>query len=110
VITPSSNITRLHNEAIALRNRPEFSGSGLTELTSTSFESWAKERFEIATKIAYLNGAVPGTPKGSLKDCSDVDAAVFPVGYSTIAGRIGELRIVLAGYRLAEILKRLVGV
>ena len=99
-----------HNETIVLRNRPGFARDALSELGSSSFETWAKESFEIATKIAYLNGAVPGTPKGSHKDCGDVDAAVFPAGYSTIAGRIGERRIVLAGSRLAEILKRLVGV
>jgi hypothetical protein len=62
-----------------------------------------KESFEIAMKIAYLNGAVPGTPKGSHKDCGDVDAFVFPAGYSTIAGRIADRRMVLAGYRLATI-------
>ena len=103
-------MTRLRNEATALRNRLEFAQSRLAELSNGSFETWAKESFEIATKIAYLNGAVPGTPKGSHKDCSEVDAAVFPAGYSTIAGRIGERSIVLASYRLAEMLKRLVGV
>src|SRR5262245_39409220 len=56
VITSSSNLTRLRNEATALRNRQEFQRSQLTELASTEFESWAKENFEIATKIAYLNG------------------------------------------------------
>jgi hypothetical protein len=40
------------NEATVLRNRQEFQRSQLTELASTEFESWAKESFEIATKIA----------------------------------------------------------
>ena len=48
VITSSSNLTRLRNEATALRNRQEFQRSQLTELASTDFESWAKESFEIA--------------------------------------------------------------
>ena len=43
-------------EATALRNRQEFQRSQLTELASTDFESWAKESFEIATKIASRNG------------------------------------------------------
>src|SRR5438093_1509023 len=55
VITSSSNLTRLRNEAMALRNRQEFQRSQLTELANTDFESWAKESFEIATKIAYRN-------------------------------------------------------
>ena len=50
VITSTSNLTRLRNEATALRNRVQ--RRQLTELESTSFESWAKESFEIATKIA----------------------------------------------------------
>jgi hypothetical protein len=52
VITSSQNLTRLRNEATALRNRQEFQRSQLTELANTGFESWAKESFEIATKFA----------------------------------------------------------
>src|SRR6266536_2992189 len=44
VITSSSNLTRLRNEATALRNRQEFQRSQLTELANSDFESWAKER------------------------------------------------------------------
>ena len=53
VITSSQNLTRLCNEATALRNRQEFQRSQLAELGKTDFESWAKESFEIAAKIAY---------------------------------------------------------
>jgi hypothetical protein len=49
VITSSSNLTRLRNDATALRNRQEFQRGQLTELANTDFESWAKESFEIAT-------------------------------------------------------------
>ena len=59
VISSSQNLTRLRNEAMALRNRQEFQPSQLTELASTNFEAWAKETFEIATKIAYRNVFVP---------------------------------------------------
>ena len=44
VITSSSNLTRLRNEATALRNRQEFQRSQLTELASTDFESWQSKR------------------------------------------------------------------
>src|SRR5262249_39708271 len=63
VITSSSNVTRLRNEATALQKRQEFQRIQLTELASTDFESWAKESFEIATKIAYLNGKLVGAPR-----------------------------------------------
>jgi hypothetical protein len=38
----------------------------LTELASSDFETWAKESFEIATKIAYRNGGRIGIPKRGL--------------------------------------------
>jgi hypothetical protein len=107
VITSSSNLTRLRNEATALRNRQEFHRSQLTELANTDFESWAKEGFEIATKIAYRNGGRIGTPRGANKDCSTVGAApVLPLGYVVSASRIADRRMILAGYRLADLLMR----
>jgi hypothetical protein len=107
VITSSSNLTRLRNEATALRNRREFQRSQLTELVSTDFESWAKESFEIATKIAYRNGGRIGIPRVGNMDCTMVAAApVLPVGYVVNARRIADRRMILAGYRLADLLKR----
>jgi hypothetical protein len=63
VITSSSNLIRLRNEATALRNRQEFQRGQLSELGNTDFKSWAKESFEIATKFAYRNGQGMGIPK-----------------------------------------------
>ena len=101
---------RLANEATALRNRQEFQRGQLTELASTDFESWAKESFEIATKIAYRNGGLIGIPRGESKDCVFVPAApVLPVGYVVSARRIADRRMVLAGYRLADLLTRILG-
>jgi S1/P1 Nuclease len=109
VITSSSNLTRLRNEATALRNRQEFQRSQLTELVSTNFESWAKESFEIATKIAYRNGVLTGSPRAGNKDCTTITAApVLPVGYISISKRIAERRMILAGYRLVDLLTRLI--
>jgi hypothetical protein len=65
--------------AIELQHR--FSQSNLPELAVTAPEAWAKESFEIATKMAYQNGALRGTPTGQRKDCREVtDAAVLLVG------------------------------
>jgi S1/P1 Nuclease len=110
VITSSSNLTRLRNEATALRNRQEFQRGQLTELGSTDFEAWGKDSFEIATKISYRNGALTGIPKGANMDCSMVAAApVLPTGYVVSASRIADRRMILAGYRSADLLTRVVG-
>jgi S1/P1 Nuclease len=109
VITSSQNLTRLRNEATTLRNRQEFQRSQLTELASTNFESWAKESFEIATKIAYRNGGGIGVPRGGNMDCTMAAAApVLSGGYVVSARRIADRRIVLAGCRLADLLRRVV--
>ena len=95
------------NEAAALQDRQEFQCGRLTELANTDFESWAKESFEIATKIAYRNGGQIGITKGGNKDCRDLQTApVLPVGYVVSASRIADRRIILAGYRLADLLTR----
>jgi S1/P1 nuclease len=110
VITSSSNVTRLRNEATALRNRQEFQRSQLTELGNADFESWAKESFEIATKFAYQNGRLSGIPRGGSMDCTMVAAApVLPAGYVVSASRIADRRIILAGYCLADLLTRVAG-
>jgi S1/P1 Nuclease len=106
VITSSSNLRRLRNEVTVLRNRQEFQRSQLTELANTDFELWAKESFEIATKIAYRNGGSIGIPRSGT-DCTMVAAApVFPVGYVVNTSRIADRRMILAGYRLADLLTR----
>jgi hypothetical protein len=82
LITSSSNLTRLRNEATDLRNRQEFQPRQLTELTNTDFESWARESFEIATKIACRNGGRIGVPRARSMDCTMVAVTpVPPVGY-----------------------------
>jgi hypothetical protein len=109
VSSSSSNLTRLRNEATALRNRQEFHRGQLTELANTDFESWAKESFEIATKFAYRNGQRIGIPKGGNLDCTMVAAApVLPAGYVVSASWIADRRMILAGYRLADLLTRVV--
>jgi hypothetical protein len=105
VITSSSNLTRLRNEATTVRNRQEFQRGQLTELRSTDFESWAKESFEIATKIAYRNGGRIGIPKGENMNCTMLPAApVLSAGYVVSARPIADRRIMLTGYRLADLL------
>ena len=106
LITSSNNTRTLRNIAIELQSR--FIRSGLSELAVTAPEAWAKESFEIATKIAYQNGALRKTPKGKRRDCREVtDAAVLPTGYAGIARKIEDRRMMVAGYRLADLLQQI---
>jgi hypothetical protein len=109
VITSSQNLARLRNEATTLRNRQAFQRGQLTELASTEFESLAKESYEIATTIAYRNGGRIGIPKGGNNDCTTLAAApALPAGYVVNASRIANRRMVLAGYRLEDLITRIV--
>ena len=70
-------------------------------------QKYRKASFEIATKIAYLNGRLIGAPRGENKDCTTVTAApVLPAGYVINVNRIADRRMILAGYRLAYLLTR----
>jgi hypothetical protein len=96
VITSSGDVSRLRNVATEMRNRPGFARDQLTELQSTNADAWAKESFEIATKIAYRNGGLIGSPRAGNKDCATVVAApVLPVGYVVSARRIADRRMIL---------------
>ena len=107
VITSSTNQTRLRNEATALRNRQEFQRSQLTELANMDFRSLAKESFEFAAKIAYGNDGHIGSPRAGNKDCAMAAAPVLPYGYIASTSRIADMRMILAGYRLVDLLMRL---
>ena len=77
-----------------------FSAASLPNLASTDFESWAKESFEIATKIAYRNGGRIGIPKAGNTDCMVfAGTSALPAGYVVSASRIADRRMILAGYR-----------
>ena len=106
VITSSNNVDRLRKIANDLLSR--FSASSFRELDHAEPEAWAKESYEIATKIAYENGSLRGTPKGQARDCRAVNAVTYlSRGYPARARLIADRRIYLAGYRLADLLTRL---
>jgi hypothetical protein len=106
LITSSSNTARL--ERITTDLKSKFSRIGLREFDHDSPDAWAKESYEIATKLAYENGSLRGTPKGEARDCRDVKAVTYVSrGYPARAKLIAERRVYLAGYRIAEALRRI---
>jgi len=110
MLTGSEKLTVVRNLATGLRNRPDFAKSKLTELGNTDVEIWAKESFTQGVTIAYRNGTFRGTQKGHASDCADLQiATVLPSGYITTAKPVAERRMILAGYRLADFLTRVVG-
>jgi len=104
LITSSNNVGQLRKIAVALLSR--FSSSSFRELDHSEPQWWAKESYAIATKIAYQDGSIRGTPKGQAHDCREVTAVTYLYrGYPATAGLIANRRIYLAGYRLADLLR-----
>jgi S1/P1 nuclease len=110
VITRSDRLPVLQKLATFLRTRQEFAKPALTELATTDFEGWAKESFEAAIAVAYRGGTLTGAPKNLKQDCREVAAApTLTLDYIATARRVADRRMILAGYRLADSLIRVIG-
>ena len=97
----SERFQTARNTAARLRQRPALARAQLPELAQTQFEQWARqESFTLAKEQAYRNGTLQGSTDKN-------NGVVLPADYVGTAKPIGERRIVLAGYRLADGLKQL---
>ncbi len=70
--------------------------------TATDLQAWALEGRQLAIDVVYRRGTLPGT--------NNKDQTVLPPlpgDYATKGRALAERRIVLAGYRMAEMLVRL---
>jgi hypothetical protein len=98
LIIGSENARGVRNRAVELRLRKDFARECLAELGDKRFENWVKlESFKVAKDVAYRNGQMTGSPDAS-------KAPVLPDDYIPQAKVAAERRMVLAGYRLAELL------
>jgi hypothetical protein len=104
LIIGTQRFRSVHNLATTLIHRPGFAREKLPELEETAFENWVRvESFKLAKEVAYQDGKLMGPPEKT-----DNNVPVLPEGYTTKAKAVAERQIVLAGYRLAELLKKAV--
>jgi hypothetical protein len=84
----------------AIRLQTLYPRSTLPEVQShRSVKSWSKESRQSAIHDAYLDGTLPPGENAT-------NATILPVGYTRHAKEIAERRIALAGYRLADEIRR----
>jgi hypothetical protein len=84
----------------AIRLEALYPRSTLPELQShRSVKSWSEESRQSAIHDAYLNGTLPPGENAT-------NATILPLGYTRHAKEIAERRIALAGYRLADQIRR----
>ena len=91
------------NAATELRSRKPFAKDQLKELATKGVERWAKEEsYLLAKRVAYSGGNLVG----------GVDREGGPVlldGYLNEAKAMAERQVVLAGYRVADVLATALG-
>ena len=101
LILGSERFQSVRNRATALRLRPEHARAQLPELQETSFEHWARqESLSLAKEHAYRNGQLRGS-----RDAENGE--ILPADYIATVKPLAERRMVLAGYRLADVLTQI---
>jgi len=100
LILGSERFQTVRNRAVELRLQRDLQRSELPELSNSQIESWAKqESHSIAIQQAYRNGQFIGSQ-------DKTNGAVLPSDYVATVKPIAERRLVLAGYRLADLLEQ----
>jgi hypothetical protein len=100
LIIGSERFQSVRNKAIELRNHPELNKNKLNELHEAHFEKWVSvESYKLAKEVVYRHGKLIGGAELA-------DAVTLPEDYAHTVKPVAERRIVLAGYRMADVLKR----
>jgi hypothetical protein len=89
--------------AVELAAKPEVSGESLgKELQIKTMLGWLGESKFLAQQVVYAGGTFPKIDAAATRE----DPAPVPEGYMSKAREVSDKQVVLAGYRLAEILKQ----
>ncbi|MCI0459756.1 MAG: S1/P1 nuclease [Gemmataceae bacterium] len=88
---------------------PRFQRDQLPELKATDFLDWAEESLKLAREVVYKGEGgflkARALPKTKV-DLNGLDAPTLPDGYRKAAEEVATRRMVLAGYRIADQLRR----
>lgn len=99
LIIGSDRFQSVRNKATELRLRPDFARDKLNELRDKSFGNWInKESFRLVNDVVYRQGRLKGGTEPA-------NAETLPEDYPSSVKPVAERQIVLAGYRLAEVLR-----
>jgi S1/P1 Nuclease len=101
LILGSELFRSVRNKATELRSRSNLQRGSYPQLAETRFENWAKnESFRLSREVVYRNGKLMGS-----KD--KTNGIALPSEYVSSAKPLAESQIVLAGYRMADFMKKL---
>jgi hypothetical protein len=97
-----------HNEAAKLIADADLSKLGETAAIQLDEETWMNESRELAVNFVYSPDLLNYVRKVE-QEGSDLKPFEFDEGYLRAGGKICDKRVVQAGYRLAAVLKQIVG-
>lgn len=99
IITTSERFATVKNEATRLINLPNLQRSSFSQLSNPHPNLWAaNESLALAKTVGYRNGELLGST-------DDEDGEPLPDDYHGQAKPVAESQVVLAGYRLADLLR-----
>jgi hypothetical protein len=99
LVISSDRFPQVRDKASELRARLSHRRAALRELAETDFHDWSESESFAAAKIhAYRMGTITG-------GADENNGEVLPADYTFIVRPLAERRMILAGYRLADILK-----
>ena len=99
LVLGSTRFQTVRNTATELRLRPAHAREQLAELAQPQFEQWEQESFGLERARLSQWHASGSTDKEN--------GAVLPADYAQTVKPIGERRMILAGYRVADVLRQL---
>ncbi len=107
VTSPGSDTESLIADAIedatrraaVLEARMDLTRANFPQLSKSKFSEWVAESFEIARKVAYLDGDLTGGEDSH-------DPFPMPVGFSKTAQAVAESQVALAGFRIGDVLSK----
>jgi hypothetical protein len=98
ISTPPDDFQSVINRATELRNK--FPRSSLNNLSEDDIGDWITESFDMARETTYRNGSLKGSRDRN-------NGKVLPDDYVSTITPQAERRLVMAGYRLSDLLSRL---
>ena len=96
----SQKFKQVKNRATKLRRDPHLVEDKLPELKKMKFDEWAGESVKLAKQVTYRHGKLKGSR-------NDDEAPTLPANYKQSVKPVAERRLVVSGYRLAQLLDRL---
>jgi hypothetical protein len=102
LFAPGATFKDIETISEELRRAPEFQRAKLAALPVDSFKAWADESFDVARKVAYRDGRLPGRRAKGKVNLNEIKAPLLPEDYAAAATSVARRRMVLAGYRIAD--------